>query len=106
MTRLMSSDDRKLLWNRTRFGHWRIWGDQATLFDNASGDTHLLHGCAVAVLDVLTQAEFPMGAAELESRVAQACNWEAGTVEAALTALCQLEMVCTHEPSATCHRPN
>lgn len=103
----MATEDTELLWNHARFGHWRIWGEQATLFDNASGDTHLLHGCAVAVLDTLAQADSPVGAAELESRVAQACNWEAGTVKAALTALCQLEMVCTQEPeSATCHRPD
>lgn len=74
--------------------HYRAWDEEYVVFNNLSGDTHLLDGGAMQLL--LAVAAAPGGAAALGERLGSALGLDAqeiSEIPAMLEGLCALSLI-------------
>lgn len=77
-----------------------FWGDSCVVFDDASGDTHLLEGDASRILAVLAEATVALTPAQIANRLAQGSTpaVDADRLDEVISELARLGVVATQQP--------
>ena len=56
--------------------HWRYWHDEAVVYNDTSGDTHLLDPLSAEVLSLLDQTDRPIRCEDIARQIATAINMD------------------------------